>query len=203
MPPIIPDQVPTSFPAGTTVKFSRSFGDFPSSVWTYSIFLNGLTAKFSKAAVAQADGSFLVTFDPTDTASLPAGAYRYSERVSNVGTGEKYDLTGDALITNIEANVETSAAGAFVTFEERTLAVIEAALAGNLSAGIQSYQIAGRAVSKYTPKELFSMRGMLRAAVWRIQNPGRLGVPYKTVFTTEDDETSLPPTWVDITGFGS
>lgn len=280
MPQIIPDSVPTSFPAGTTVRFTRSLDDYSSADgWSYTIYLNGLTAKFNKAAAVQEDGQFLVEMLPADTEALPPGPYRYAERLSNPGTrftltgvstdgtiavysyssfvgpapyigmpvaitgfahggnnvsktitaldggssgtftvssttavnetlaasaagpAEVHDIRGDELVINVEPDAASSAAGTFQTFEEKTLAVLEAAIAGNLTGGIQSYQIAGRAVSKYPLAELMKLRGMFRAAVWRQQNPGQLGVPYKVEFPT-DSETEFPPTWVDVTGLG-
>jgi len=200
VPPIIPDSVPLNFTAGTTVKYTRSLDDFqPSGNWGYTIYLNGPAAKFNKAATVQDGATFLIEFVPSDTASLPAGPYRFAERVVNSDSGETYDIDGDELVINIEPNVASSAAGAFQTFEERTLAVLEAAISGNLSGGIQSYQIAGRAVSKYQMSELMNLRGMFRAAVWRQEHPGRLGIPYRVGFT-EREESNFPPTWVDITG---
>jgi hypothetical protein len=200
VPPIIPDYVPDHFPAGTTVKFTRSLDDYaPSDGWAYTIYLNGLTAKFNKAATVEDAGDFLIEFVPTDTASLPPGPYRYAERLTNSGTGETYDILGDELVINIEPNVASSPAGTFQTFEEKTLAVIEAAILGQLPAGMQSYQISGRSVTKYTLDELMKLRGMFRAAVWRQQNPGQLGVPYRITFTTEE-ENEFPPTWQDVTG---
>jgi hypothetical protein len=200
VPPNIPDSVPLNFPAGTTVKYTRSLDDFaPSDGWAYTIYLNGLTAKFNKAASVQDPATFLIEFVPTDTASLPPGPYRFAERLVNSGLGETYDLRGDMLVIIIEPNVASSAAGAFQTFEERTLAVLEAAIGGNLTGGIQSYQISGRAVSKYKMAELMSLRGMFRAAVWRQQHPGQLGIPYKVVFGIETD-VNFPPTWADVTG---
>ena len=202
MPPIIPDVVPLHFPAGTTVKYTRSLDDFaPSDDWGYTIYLNGLTAKFNKAATVQDPATFLIEFVPADTASLPPGPYRFAERLVNSDSGETYDIAGDTLVLIIEPNVASSAAGAFQTFEERTLAVLEAAISGNLTGGIQSYQIAGRAVSKYQMSELMTLRGMFRAAVWRQEHPGQLGVPYKVVFGVEG-ESQFPPTWVDVTGLG-
>ena len=101
----------------------------------------------------------------------------------------------------IEPDAATSPAGTFQTFEERTLAVLEAAISGNLTGGIQSYQIAGRAVSKYQMAELMNLRGLFRAAVWRQQHPGKLGIPFKAEFTAQE-ESKFPPTWVDVTGLG-
>jgi hypothetical protein len=202
MPSLIPDIAPTHFAAGTTVKYTRSLDDFaPSDNWGYTIYLNGLTDKFNKAATVQDPATFLIEFVPADTASLTPGPYRFAERLVNSISAETYDIRGDTLVLIIEPNVASSAAGAFQTFEERTLAVLEAAISGNLSGGIQSYQIAGRAVSKYQMSELMNLRGMFRAAVWRQQHPGHLGVPYKAVFGLEN-ESNFPPTWVDVTGLG-
>jgi hypothetical protein len=200
MPPIIPDVVPDHFPAGTTVKFTRSFGDFqPSDGWLYTIYLNGLTQKFNKAATIL-DNIFQIEFIPSDTASLNPGPFRYAERLTNSGTGEVYDLTGDELVINIEPNVATAAAGAFNTWEEQTLVVVEAAIQGRLTSDIQAYQIAGRSVSKIPIAELRTIRGELRAAIWRQNHPGQLGVPYRVQFDLEPESPDYPPTWQDVTG---
>jgi len=203
-PAIIPDFPPSHFPAGTTVKYTRVLDDFPpGDGWAYTIYLNGLTGKFSKAATVQDAATFLITFLPADTETLTPGPYRYAERLSNSVTGEVFDIRGDELVIVIEPDAASSAAGTFQTFEEKTLAVLEAAISGNLSGGVQSYQIAGRAVAKYQLPELMKLRGMFRAAVWRQQNPGNLGQPYKVEFTPGREANDVPPTWTDITGFNS
>jgi hypothetical protein len=201
VPPIIPTTVPTHFPAGTTVKFSRNLDDYqPADGWMYTIYLNGLTQKFNKAATVDDEGVFQIVFDPADTASLVPGPFRYAERVSNSTTGETYDLTGDELVIVIEPNVASAAAGVFNTWEERTLAIVEGAISGRLSADLQAYQIAGRSISKIPIAELRTIRGELRAAVWRQNNPGQLGIPFKVGFPPERENEALPPTWVDVTG---
>lgn len=200
MPPIIPDVVPSHFPAGTTVKFTRSLDDFPpADGWAYTIYLNGLTQKFNKAADV-VDGIFQMTFVPSDTAALVPGPYRYAERLSNSGTGEVYDITGDTLVINIEPNAASAPAGTFNTWEERTLAIVEAAIQGRLTSDIASYQVAGRAVNKIPIEDLRRIRGELRAAIWRQNHPGRLGVPYDVQFSPDADIAEFPPTWQDVTG---
>jgi hypothetical protein len=200
MPPIIPDVVPDHFPAGTTVKFTRTLDDFsPADGWTYAIYLNGLTQKFNKAATVL-NNVFQIAFLPADTAALNPGPYRYAERLTNSVTGDVYDITGDELVINIEPNVASSAAGVFNTWEERTLAVVEAAISGQLTAGMQAYQIAGRSVSKIPIQELRQIRGELKAALWRQNNPGQLGVPYRVTFALENESPDYPPTWQDVTG---
>lgn len=272
--------MPRYFPAGTTVRFTRSLDQYqPSEGWGYTLYANGLTAKFSKAAVV-VDNIFCVQLDPADTSSLAPGPYRYAERLSNPGTTfvltgvvvdgsnaiysfssftnlpptdgirvavtgfsnggnnasgsifdltldgsgagsftipngaavdetlaavgqgdpEIYDLRGDELVLNIEPNVDIAAAGAFNSWEEKTLAVVEAALSGRMTSDIQSYQIAGRAVTKIPITELLQIRGTLRSVIWRQTNPGKLGVPYKVEFAVEGDGHEYPATWVDVTG---
>jgi hypothetical protein len=192
--------VPDHFPGWTTVKFTRSFGDFqPSDGWAYTIYLNGLTQKFNKAATVL-DNAFQIVFVPSDTASLNPGPFRYAERLTNSDTGEVYDIRGDELVINIEPNVASAAAGTFNTFEERTLVVVEAAINGRLTSDIQAYQIAGRSVSKIPIAELRQIRGELKAAIWRQNNPGQLGVPHRVEFTIEPDLAEFPPTWQDVTG---
>jgi hypothetical protein len=199
MPPVISDYVPRVIVAGTTVKFTRQLADFPPGAgWTYTIYFNGATSTFNKVAVAQADGSFLLTIDPSDTANLPPGAYRYAERVTN--GSEVYDLVGDELVVQIEPNLATAPAGAFLTHAEKTLQVIEAALSGRLTADLESYQIAGRAVTKIPIRELRELRGWYAAEVSRAQNPGTLGTPTFQVQFDVESEREYPPTWVDVTG---
>jgi hypothetical protein len=201
MPPIIPDVVPDHFTAGTTVKFTRSLDDFqPSDGWSYTIYLNGLTQKFNKTATV-VGSDFQIEFVPSDTASLNPGPFRYAERLTNSGTGEVYDLTGDELVINVEPNAGSSAAGVFNTWEEKTLAIVEAALAGRLTSDIQAYQIAGRSVSKIPVMQLREIRGQLRAALWAQNHPGQLGVPYRVGFDLESENPDYPPTWTDVTGF--
>ena len=167
----------------------------------------GINAYHGDASAATVvDGIFQVEFIPTDTASLNPGPYRYAERLVNDGsvdstlTGETYDITGDELVINIEPNVATSAAGTFNTWEAQTLVVVEAAIAGRLTSDIQTYQIAGRSVSKIPSAELRMIRGELRAAIWRQNNPGQLGVPYRVAFVLENENPDYPPTWQDVTG---
>lgn len=93
MPPLVPDDVPKHFAQGTTVKFTRDIPDFPpSDGWSYTIYLNGLTMKYNKAAAVQDPATFLIEISPTDSATIAPGPYRYSERLTNPGT--QFVLTG-------------------------------------------------------------------------------------------------------------
>jgi hypothetical protein len=162
--------VPEKIVAGTTVKFQRSFADYPASDgWTYAIYFIG-AQKLTKAGVANG-AAFDVTLAITDTDDFTtAGAVRYQEQVSKAG--EVYSV-GEGT-TVVELNYITAAAGATQTFEEKTLAVIEAALSGRLTSDTQSYQIGGRQVIKIPVEELIKLRNQFAYAV-RYQRTGEMG----------------------------
>jgi hypothetical protein len=113
---------------------------------------------------------------------------------------EVYDMVGDGLVVQIEPNLATAPAGAFLTHAEKTLGIIELALIGRLTADLESYQIAGRAVTKIPIRELRELRGWYAAEVARAQNPGTLGTPTFQVQFDIESEREYPPTWVDVTG---
>jgi hypothetical protein len=202
-PPIIPDWVPTQFGIGTTVQFTRSFDDFPSNdpdeSWTYTIYWNGPQDKFNKQAEAVAPDNpgpgFFVWLKPVDTKDLHAGPYRYCERLTNAA-GDVWDLSGETLVSNLVYSPADAPAGAFQTWEEQTLAMLQAALAGNTSPLVQSYQIAGRAVSSYPANELHQLVGIYKSVVWRQQHPGSLGVSYDVIFRPEPQRIfPIPRYW--------
>lgn len=195
--PLVPcDEVPALFTAGETVKFTRTFDLFEPPAWAYTIYFNGAAAVFNKAATVGSDG-FDVTLMPTDLI-VPAGIYRYIERVVNSSTGEVYTV-GQGVV-QIELDLSTAGPGACLTYWEQTLAIIEAALTNRLTIDQQSYQVAGRAVVKIPIKELLQIRGIAKANIWRAANPDRIGEPVYVDFLDESNDANYPPTWVDVTG---
>jgi hypothetical protein len=52
-----------------------------------------------------------------------------------------------------------------MSFARDTLTLVESAIAGQLPAGMASYQIAGRAITKIPIKELWELRDKLRAEI--------------------------------------
>jgi len=209
MPPIIPDEIPVEIAAGTTVKFHRSFGDFSASDgWTYKFHANGPTTRLDVPATINADGQSFDVVIPANVsalttpsvASLPAGRYQCAERLTNTNTNEVVDPNLDSLQLNVEADVSTAPAGAFISHIERTLAIIEAAIEGRLTADMETYTVGGRAISMIKAKELLWFRGHYRSKLFQLKNPGRLGAPVEVAFTGEPAKPTYPPTWVDVTG---
>jgi hypothetical protein len=202
----IPNCVPLQIGQGTTVKFTRTFNCFSAKDFGYTIYFNGASSKFSAAGVPNPDPvngpGWLVTINAAATKSQTPGAYRYCERLLNPTTSEVYDPTGETLVSNLVASPADAPPGAFQTYEEKTVAVLEAAISGDLSTPIQSYSIAGRSVSKYSINDLAKMLGTYKSIVWRQQHPGRLGVSYRVAFPMMEPAICVPPTWVYVTTIG-
>jgi len=177
--------VPSEFNAGTTVKFNRSFNDYPASGnWTYKIYLAGAKT-LNKAGTTAGDG-FTVALSATDTATLTPGAYKYVERVTD---GTDVFEVGSGVIT-VGMNIGTAADGAALTHEERTLMVLDAAIEGRLTDDIASYQVSGMAVQKIGMDELQKLRGIYAGKVWRQRNPCKVGPDVNVTF---GQDTPYPP----------
>jgi hypothetical protein len=199
----IPNEIPTVFRAGETVKFLRSFNDFaPSDGWTYTIYFNGALQTFSKVADADPGGNgFLVTLNSNDLA-VPAGVYRYIARVSQNSSGESY--TVDEGVVEIEIDLATAAAGATTSFAEQMLTAIQTEIAARMGADVEEYHSAvigsSWSVKKIPMEQLMKMRGHYASMVWRQKNPGKIGAPVYVDFVDETNDANFPSTWVDVTG---
>ena len=192
----VADRLPKIFSAGETVKFRRFVPDYlPSDGWTYALHLNGALAVLHKDGVADGDG-YLVTINPTD--SLPAGDYRYLERVSNATTGEAHNV-GEGVV-KVELDLALAAPGACISHAERMLALIEAAIEKKVPDDLKSYSIGGRAVVTMDVDELKKLRAQYRTEVFRLYNPDKLGPSIEITFPPLKDTHNLPSTWIDVTG---
>lgn len=166
----VPTTVPGEIPAGTTIKFSRSFSAYPAGEgWSYSIHLAG-PGILTKAAASSGD-LFLVTITATDSAALPPGNYRYVERATK--DGETYQVgIGQIMVT---PDLAQATAGSALTMAEKNLAAIDAVLQNRITKDVESYSIAGRSVVKIPLAELTRLRGVWAGIVYQQRNPGTLG----------------------------
>lgn len=173
---------PSFITAGTSFRIDRSFRDFNNTDWTLSIiFAGNVVANINGGQITPdpTNGSlFHVVLAPVDTQPLnPAGAgaslpYTYVERLTALD-GEIFDVNSGRIM--IEPDLSQAAAGAAVSYEEKTLLVLEAALQGRLTSDMEHYSVAGRSVSKIAVQELLRLRGIFRALVWKQRNPGKIG----------------------------
>jgi hypothetical protein len=161
-------EFPESFAAGTTVKYTRSLADYPANDgWTLAVHLRGLTV----------EGSADVTFGADITASLPAGAYTWLERVSKAG--EVNDpATGEVAVT---PNVAAARAGDLQTPEAKILAALIAKRDGRLTADQETVQVDSMAITRIP----FELLEELIARYQRIVNNQRAGgAPLKRTLVT-------------------
>ena len=186
--PQIPTDFPASITAGTSFKVDRQFEDYPSSQWNYSLLLAGAYT-LNKAATADPGGVLWhIVLTPSDTQPLNPGggvslAYTYVERLTaSDSSGEVWDVNTGRIM--VEPNLGIAQAGDAVSFEEKTLQVIELALQGRLTSDIEHYSIAGRSVSKIPVRELIELRGLYKRLAWKQRNPGAFTQPVDVVFPT-------------------
>lgn len=179
----IPTTEPSRVVSGDSWEWDRTLADFPpSGGWKLSYALRGpvdVDLSYGSAAgdSVNANGeTYEVRVASTVTAALTAGTYRLVGRVTDdTDTFVVYD---SALY--VEANPADPVNEA--TQAEQDLAVVEAAIAGRLSADRQSYQINGRAIEHIAIQELYQIRNRLRAEVWRERNPGKLSPGVEVTF---------------------
>lgn len=188
--PDIPTRFPPFITAGASFKVDRQFPDYPaggSSGWKYTLILSG-TAILTKDATPDANGViFHLVLTPTDTQPLNPGGgvalpYQYRERLTALdGSGEIYDVTADGRIM-IEPNLAIAQPGDAVSFAEKTLLVIEAALSNRLTADIQNYSIAGRSISKIPVEELMKLHTDFLKICHKQRRRGKFSDPIDVTF---------------------
>ncbi len=141
--------LPESIVAGTTVEYTLSLPDYPASAgWTLKLYLAGIST-LAKDAVASGD-DFTVTLIDGDTGNLAPGVYQFAHRVAMAG--KTYQVECGSV--TVEPNIGTAADGDLASWEEQALTAVRAAIKGGLSRGMAEFQILGRAVKYFTPREL-------------------------------------------------
>lgn len=161
--------LPATFSAGTTLEYTKSFADYPASEWTLTLYLAGVNTLAVEAAADE--DAFVVTIAASDTISpFEPGFYKYVERVSK--DDEVYEV-GHGVVT-IKDNLAAATDGSSQEWLERAVVTLRAHVEGRLTAGMQSYSIAGRAVAKIPVKEAVDLLTAFEARLARLKNPDRV-----------------------------
>lgn len=196
MTPPLPHREPESCAAGETVQWQRAFADYPpADGWTVQYYFVG-----PDVFQIQADGStglYVMTLNAADTAGKPAGVYRW-RAYAEQGTGSAFQrwlLAAGSL--NLLPDFTAAADNELEEDVETALAAITAVLNGRITADIQAYTIAGRAVTKIPISELLTMRGLYAARLWQRQHPGESGPMHAAHFTGPRQDA--PPFWNGVT----
>lgn len=182
-----PTAEPTVVRAGDTWKWTRNAGDHtPAAGWTLKYALHNVTSivggaalKLQIVATANPNGSdhdVLVT--AANTAALIPGNWKWIAFV--VKAAERYVIDNGVLF--VEPDLDAAAAGSQQSHNEKMLAAIQSVLQGRAVSDIESYQIAGRAVSKMPVAELLKLESAFIARVKQERNPGGFGTNHLTHF---------------------
>lgn len=198
MAPTTPTGEPAEIVAGDSVRWRIvDHTDYPQSEgWVLHYRLVGVSALESPdiTAVWQTTGDdkdhWLVTLATSATDALAAGRYNLVKRFVGSGAhagreetiGSDGKLSGPAFVVAVKADPRTAIAGDFQTHAEKTLALIEAVLEGRITTDLESYTIAGRAVSKISVRDLYALRGKYAAMV-RQERTRKLGRPVLVEFS--------------------
>lgn len=171
--------LPDSFAAGTTVKYRRRLSDYPAGVgWTLTLHLAGASV-LAKTAAADGD-DFVVTIAAEDTAgAFTPGLYKWVERVSK--DSEVYEVAAGTV--TVLPNLAEATEGSEQEWVERAIAALKAHIDGRLPAGMESYQIAGRAVSKIPIKEAVALLATFESRLARLRSPNFVTRPVLVSFT--------------------
>lgn len=160
----LPTHVPDSAVAGDTWRWAVELPDHPpSDGWALTYAFRGAQ---TVQVTAQPDGeTYVVTVPAAETAKLGSGVCPWSARVAK--DGERYTVATGTV--TVEADL-----GEGPTTNERILAAIEATLEGRASQDADTYQIAGRAVSKTPHDKLMDLRARYRYLVEIERRGGRV-----------------------------
>ena len=187
---------PKSFAAGETVQWQRAFADYPSTDgWTVRYYFAG--PDVFQAAADSSTGAYVVTLTAVETADLLPGIYNW-RAYAEQGAGDALErrfLAEGAI--NVVANFVTAQDADLAEDVVTTLAAIESVLAGRITADIQAYTIAGRAVTKIPISELMQMRGIYAARVWKRQHQTESAPQHQVDFTGPRQDA--PPMWSGLT----
>jgi hypothetical protein len=166
--------LPDAFSAGTTVSYLKSYSGDSNAQWTLHLYLAGVQA-LGFTGVAEGTG-WRITIDPS--AIEKAGTYRWVERLEK--TSAVIDVASGLVI--VTPDLAAAADGDLQSWAEKTLPIVELALSNRIPNGMESYQIAGRAISKIPISELMKIRAQLVTLIAQAQSPTRFSKPITVSF---------------------
>jgi hypothetical protein len=171
-------RLPSSFAAGTTVRYRRTFSDYPASDGgVLTLHLAGAKA-LSIDAVADED-AFDFVIPASTSALLAAGLYKWEERIAQ--DGDVHVLDSD--VVTITPDLSAATDGSQQDWIERAIVALKAHIEGRLPEAMENFQVANRAVSMIPTKEAIEILGSLESRLARISNPEFVTRPVLVDFT--------------------
>ena len=155
-------QEPVEFTAGDTVKWEKSFSDYPPASWALEYRLIGSDDGITEITAAEVGTKYQITIPKADSATLIGGNYTL---VGYVSDGSERLTVYSGQVT-VKANLEEKGSAFDTrTHARKTLDAIEAVIENRASKDQQSYSIAGRSLSRMTIDDLLKFRSQYKAEV--------------------------------------
>ena len=148
-------RIPNKIIAGDTLKVTGSITDYPSSLWTATLVLNG-SATYTISSTVDGSG-FQLLETAANTALWAPGVFEYVLYVTDIATStEQYTVcTGQ---TTISQRADLAATGDKRNHFQIALDNIEAVIEKRATLDQASYSIGGRSLSRMTIDELLKFR---------------------------------------------
>lgn len=152
----VPNTEPESFYLGDTVTWTKDLTAYPASDWTLKYnFVSNDDGGNNETTTATADGdTHVVSMSKTETAAFTAGDYKWFSYVEDAGETVRYSVASGTVTFKPNQESETDTR----SHAKKVLDAICANIEGIASKEQQSYSIAGRSLSRYTPAELYEFK---------------------------------------------
>lgn len=162
----IPKVEPEGFRAGDTVKWTKratALGELrdPADSWVLTYVLMSAASEITITGSDNGDGAHLISVTAAISADYPPGVYSYRSYVTK--TTERFPISSGSIC--IEPDFATMGPQDGRSWALRMLAAVESVLIGKASRDQQSYSIAGRSLTRFSPSELMEWRDKLKAEV--------------------------------------
>ena len=144
----VPTQVPKRWVIGDTIRWMIQDAEHAVGTWTYTFRFANAAGAFSKSGVDDGDGNHLFKFTPAQSASLAAGKFHWQLQLTDGSDVFTVARSSEA----IEVVASMSAATDARSEAETNVEAIRAMIAGKQD--VASYEIAGRALSRFSWDEL-------------------------------------------------
>jgi hypothetical protein len=162
-------QMPDTFAAGTTIEFTAQYGNYPANGgWAATLYIAGASVVTPQGGVASG-AAFTFTVDAASTAGIVAGNYQWQVIAVKGGVGT---FIADSGVVQVTPNIAVAVAGSLLSWAEATLPLVEAAIAGQVTGGVTSYQIGNRSLVKLSMPELLQLRAYCANTIRAERNPG-------------------------------
>ncbi len=153
--------MPATITAGDTVRLTLTVADASAADGGALTFAMAGAVVITPITGVANGVDWDVTIPSTVTESLSAGTYLWRTRLVE----EAVTRTVQTGATTVVADVAALSAGEALSWEEKALPVVEAALSGTIEGEMKMFMIGGRQVMTFSLKELMTLRGQLQAAI--------------------------------------